>query len=206
MATEKQIAANKANAKLSQGPTSEEGLLAAAINNFRHGLAVKTNTNFGMLHDENPEKFKELLANLTQEHVPTTETETLLVRHMAEHEWLRARALRFQADCLRDGLINVDEKKFALFLRYATTHQRAFKEAINQLINLRKQKQNQEIGFESQALKQAAEIRAVEAQNLRREAFQFKKEILERKHQAQERRNSAVKTPRAEPVGQEMAA
>ena len=206
MATEKQINANRANAKLSQGPTSEDGQLRAALNNFRHGLAVKTNEHFGILYDENQEKFDELLATLNAEYAPTNETETILVRHMAQHDWLRARALRYQSDLLFVGLKDLEEKKFALFLRYETTHEKAFHKAHNELQNLRKQEQNREIGFESQQLKQAAENRAVEAQILRREQFNFKKEAFERRQQAQEQRNVAVKTPPEPSVGREMAA
>ncbi len=56
-----------------------------------------------------------------------------------------------------------------------------------------------EIGIESQRLKQAAEIRAVESQNLRREQFEFKKEV----YQA---RKVAVKAPVVPSGGLKMAA
>ncbi len=199
MATEKQIRANQANAKLSHGPVTEAGRIAAEINAFRHGLAVKTNLHFGMLHDEKQEVFDELLANLNQQLAPANETETILVRHMAQHEWLRARALRLQAECVGGGVDNLDSTKFALFMRYGTTHERAFHQSLNQLQSLRKQERNMEIGIESQRLKQAAEIRSIESQNLRREQFEFKKEV----YQA---RKVAVKAPVAPPLGREMAA
>ena len=206
MATEKQINANRENAKLSQGPTSEAGLADAALNNFRHGLAVTTNEHFGILYNENKEKFDELLANLNTQYAPANETETILVRHMAQHDWLHARALRLQADCILEGPKDFQEKRFALFLRYGTTHRRAFYDALNQLLNLRKQEQNNEIGFESRRLKQAAETRAVEAQNLRREQFSFKKEVFESRQQAQQRRNVAVQTPPHPSIGLQQAA
>ncbi len=206
MATEKQIAANQANAKLSQGPVTDAGKIAAQINAFRHGLAVKTNLHFGMLYDENQEVFDELLANLNKDHAPTNETERLLVLHMAQHEWLRARALRLQADCVQHGEKSVEADKFALFMRYGTTHERGFHKSLNELQSLRKQERNMEIGIESQRLKQAVEIRAVESQNLRREQFEFKKEVFQTKQQAQARRNSAVQTPPSPSVGQKMVA
>jgi hypothetical protein len=199
MATEKQIAANQANAKLSHGPVTEAGRIAAELNAFRHGLAVKTHEHFGMLYDEKQEVFDELLSNLNKDHAPTNETESLLVRHMAQHEWLRARALRLQADCVQHGVKSVEADKFALFMRYQTTHERAFHASLNQLQSLRKQERNMEIGIESQRLKQAAEIRAVESQNLRREQFEFKKEV----YQA---RKVAVKAPVVPSGGLKMAA
>ena len=78
--------------------------------------------------------------------------------------------------------------------------------SLRELQNLRKQEQNREIGFESQRCKQAAEVRAVETQNLRREQFNFKKEVFERRQQAQERRNFALKTPPQPSVGLQQAA
>ena len=192
MATEKQIAANQRNAKLSHGPTTEAGLLASQINNFRHGLAVKTHENFGLLYDENPEKFDELLNSLRQEHNPTTETEGLLVRRMAEYEWLRARALRFQADCLMLGEKSLDTAKLALFIRYQTTHERAFYKALNELQSLREQKRNTEIGIESQQLKQSACVRAAEALNLKKDAFNLKKEEFEFKKETLQTKKAAL--------------
>jgi len=206
MATEKQKAANKANAQHSTGPTSEAGSIESALNNWRHGMAVKTHEHFGFLMEENPEKFRELLDQLCKEHNPTSETESILVRHMAESEWLRGRALRFQADCMMYGFKNVEPTKLALFIRYESTHERAFHKALNELQNLRKQKQNSEIGFESHKLKQAAEIRASEALNLKKEEFFLKKELVQIKKEEHERRNPSSTTPAVTDPGLEMAA
>ena len=107
---------------------------------------------------------------------------------MAQSEWLRARALRLQADCVRDGLANEDVPKLGVLIRYQTTHERAFHRSLKELQNLRKERRNTEIGFESQKLKQAAEVRAVEAlklkrnaQDLQREALEFKKMLIQTK-------------------------
>jgi hypothetical protein len=213
MATEKQKAANKENAQHSTGPTSEAGSIQAALNNYRHGLATYTHEHFGYMSDENPEKFAELLNQLCHEHIPTGETEYILVRHMAESEWLRGRALRFQAECMIHGFKSVETAKLALFIRYETTHQRAFYKALNELQNLRKQKQNSEIGFESQNLKKAAESRASEALNLKKEEFLLKKETVQWRMQAQKGQNSPSPTvapagidPDVSAGGQQMAA
>ena len=205
MATEKQILANQENSKLSTGPTSEAGVQASSQNNFRHGLAPRHHEVFTFMKDEEPAKFGELVRNLIKEHSPQGETQKILVRRMAESEWLRARAVRLQTDCFTD-YDNLNEKRLALFIRYETTHERAFYRALKELQTLRKEKRNIEIGFESQKLKQAAEIRAVEAlqlkrnaQDLQREALEFKKTIIQTKKGA----TQAVETG---PVGQEMAA
>jgi hypothetical protein len=207
MATEKQTAANRENAQHSTGPTSQAGIETSSwVNALRHGLAVKDHERFGILYDENSDKFNELHARLTQEHAPTTETEVILVRHMAQSEWLRARALRLQADCVQDGLAKEDVAKLGVLIRYQTTHERAFHRSLKELQSLRKERRNLEIGFESQKLKQAAEVRASEgmnlkkqAQNLKREEFEFKKTVIRTKKGA----TQAVETG---PITQEMAA
>ena len=189
MATAKQTAANRKNAQHSTGPTSQEGLEASSwVNAWRHGLAVKDHERFSLLKDENREKFDELQQRLNDEHLPTSETEVLLVRHMAQSEWLRARALRLQNDLLEDAGKNIDPAKLAIFIRYQTTHERNFHRSLKELLTLRQQRRNIEIGFESQKLKQAAEGRAEEglnlkkeAQNLKREEFEFKKTITRTK-------------------------
>jgi len=206
MATEKQKAANKANAQHSTGPTSEAGLYTAALNAFRHGMGANTHKNFGFLCNESSEKFDELLNSLCQEHKPNGETESILVRHMAESEWLRARALRFQSECTDNVARNIDTNRLAVFIRYQNTHERAFYKALNELHNLRKQKQNSEIGFESHSLKKAADNRASEALNLKKEEFQLKREVVQMKREAQEQRNPPSTTPAVTDPGLEMAA
>ena len=189
MATDKQTAANRKNAQHSTGPTSQEGLdLSARIAALRHGLAVKDHERFSLLMDENREKFDELQQRLNDEYSPTSETEILLVRHMAQSEWLRARALRLQNDLLEDAGKNVDPAKLAIFIRYQTTHERNFHRSVKELLTLRQQRRNIEIGFESQKLKQAAEVRASEGMNLKKEAqmlkreeFEFKKTVIQTK-------------------------
>jgi hypothetical protein len=57
---------------------------------------------------------------------------------MAQSEWLRARALRLQADCVRDGLANEDVPKLGVLIRYQTTHERAFHRSLKELQNPRK--------------------------------------------------------------------
>ena len=185
MATDKQIAANQENAKKSTGPSTPEALAAIALNNFRHGLATKDHESFGFLANEDPKRFEDLVNLLSHEHKPESETEFILIRHMAEAEWLRARAQRFQTDCLRQGPFSKEADKLPLYIRYATTHERAFYKALKELQSLRQQKVNTQIGIESQQLKTAAAGRASElvnlkkeAQILKREEFIFKKEVF----------------------------
>jgi hypothetical protein len=98
-----------------------------------------------MLPGESREDFDELCQSLRSEHRPETTTEVLLVESMAQHYWLKQRALRLQSLCLNDN-----EKSLALYLRYQATHERAFYKALDTLVKLRADKRKAEIGFESQ--------------------------------------------------------
>ena len=205
MATEKQILANQQNAQLYTGTTSEAGVQASSQNNFRHGLAPRHHEVFTFLQDEDPNKFGELVRNLIKEHAPQGETQKILVRRMAESEWLRARAVRLQTDCFTD-YDNLNEKRLSLFIRYETTHERAFYRALKELQTLRKEKRNTEIGFESQKLKQAAETRASEALKLKKDAQDLQREALEFKKMVIQMKKEVHPTVETGPGDQEMAA
>ncbi len=147
MSTAAQIAANQANSQLSTGPKTETGKAAAARNNFRHGLAPSS--EFWVLPSEMQSDFDRLLDGFRDEHRPTTPTEEALVQALAEHQWLRHRALRLEESCFdfTTGQV-IDAQKLSLYLRYQTTHERAFHKALNDLLKLRAEKRKEEIGFE----------------------------------------------------------
>jgi hypothetical protein len=148
MPTESQIAANQANAQLSTGPKTEEGKAASSHNRASHGLSYVT-THFFLLPFERSHEYENLLMDLRNEHSPMTRTEDTLVERMAQHHWLRCRAEFFESRCF-DEAGNVDEKRLALFLRYRTSHERAYHKCFNELLKLRAERRKVEIGFESQ--------------------------------------------------------
>jgi len=204
MATQAQIAANRENAKHSQGATSDEGRAISSRNNFKHGLCP-TDQSFAVLPSEDPDAFAELVLGLRHHYEPQNPVESILVRRLAESEWLRARAVRFQTNCIENDAMAL-ASAIALFLRYQTTHERAFYKALNELQKLRQQTAKAEIGFESQKLKQPAEIRAVESLNLRKEAFQFKNQMEESRKSTSPAPVLRKTTPEIDPGGLEMAA
>ncbi len=129
---------NRQNAQLSTGPRTKTGKLASSRNAIKHGLA----SGQLLIPGEDPAAFDALLHDFLEEHQPATPTEQLLVKEMAQSHWFTQRALRLQNQCFTvDG---VNEKQLALFLRYQTTHERAFYKALNTLLKLKK------IGFVSQ--------------------------------------------------------
>ena len=158
------------------------------------------------LEDENIEKFNVMLASLNAEYQPQTETERVLVRHLAEHDWLRARALRLQNSCIPTDQHMMATEHFALYLRYQTTHERAFYKALNELQKLRNERKKEQIGFESQKRAQAAEIRAEKTLTLRIQEFQIKKLRFERSAKPQQTRTAPVPQAASSPDDLKMAA
>jgi hypothetical protein len=134
---------NRANSQNSTGPRTPEGKLASSRNSFKHGLASAQL----IIPGEDPAAFDALLTDLLAEHQPANPTEQLLVLEMAQSYWLTQRAIRFQNQCFAPEGVN--EKRLALFLRYQTTHDRAFHKALNTLIRLKKDRAR---GFVSQQL------------------------------------------------------
>jgi hypothetical protein len=126
-----QIAANRENATHSTGPHT-----------------------FRVLACENQAQYDALLNALVEEQSPQGTTETLLVTSMAQHRWLLDRANRLQETCFNQETSQItDQKLFTLYLRYATTHERAFHKCLNDLLKLRNHKTNQQNGFESEKRK-----------------------------------------------------
>ncbi len=149
------LEANRANAQLSTGPRTEEGKAISSRNNFRHGFTGV----FCILPDEDDAAFRKLLAGLEAEHDPATPTESLLVGDMARHYWLTQRAIRLQEECFAAGSLDDSkiEKKLALYIRYQTTNQRAFHRCLGDLLKLRRARQSEQRGFESQQRRKASD-------------------------------------------------
>ncbi len=181
MSTSAQIAANQANSQHSCGPKTAEGKAISSKNNLRHGLTGP----FVVLGWENQEDFRKLKNELLTEHQPATLTEELLVRDMAQSHWLRRRAVKLQDMCFRPDVPLADQpKELALYLRYQTTHDRAFYKALNELQKLRAEKRKQENGFVSQGRKTAEEARRKlndqrkEAQEKRRDNEEIRRQEM----------------------------
>ena len=201
MATPSQLVANLANSQKSTGPVTTEGKQASSKNRTTHGLCYH-NASFFLTDDESEEHYQALLAKLRAEHQPQTETEKIIVRRMTQHEWLRARALRFQHCCLFEDQHIPAKEHFALYVRYETTHERGFFKCLNELQKLRAERRNARIGFESHKLKQAAEERASQAQELKKQALEMQEEVHQMK---KERHQVAVARSNGRPSREKAA-
>jgi hypothetical protein len=87
MSTEAQRAANKDNARLSTGPTTQEGKAISSQNRRKFGLTGR----FTVLPWEDQEDFNLLVTRLRAEHQPNIAFETDLIEKMAQHFWLAQR-------------------------------------------------------------------------------------------------------------------
>jgi hypothetical protein len=174
MSTEAQRAANQANAQHSTGPKTAEGKAAMSQNNFRHGLSGR----FQVLPWEPQCEYDSLFAALRLQHKPETCFEVSLVEKMAQHYWLSRRALSLQETCFNPELpVCEQEKQLALYLRYQTTHERAFQRCADEVRKLTNEKRKAEIGFVSQERKRKQEERK-EAEEARRQAAENRKQEL----------------------------
>ena len=179
MSTEAQINANRANAEHSSGPKSEEGKEASSRNRTSHGLCTY-NEIFFILPHESTEAYSLLRATLLHEHRPENETERLLVDRMAQHHWLRSRAEAFESGCFKeDGTL--DDKRLALFMRYRTSHERAFHKCLNELLKLRAEKRKEQIGFESQKREKEEQTRKQEKHEMAKERHKWEVLLTEAK-------------------------
>ncbi len=164
-----QLAANRANALKSSGPRSEAGLAISSQNRTTHGL-TRHNGVFRLLTTEEPEKFAALKTDLELEHHPETETESILVNNMAESTWLSQRAAKLiDTTANPDSGAIIDGKMFNLYMRYQTTHTRAFHKSLNDLLKLRKETRTTQNGFDAQN-------RAEEELRIKSEKHEMKKQ------------------------------
>ena len=115
----------------STGPRSIAGKVRASQNARKHGLSCLT-SSFMLLDDENEQEWIALRGDLQEEFQPASRTEHILVNDMAQSHWLTQRAINLQTNSIDDP------KAFALFLRYQTTHHRAYYRALKQLLALQK--------------------------------------------------------------------
>ena len=186
-------AANQANAQLSTGPKSEEGKAIVSQNNFRHGLSGA----FQVLASESQQDFDALAGKLSAEHNPVNPLEAELVEEMARHLWLARRAVSLQEKCFdANGEVpEPNQKQFALYLRYQTTHERAFHKFTEELRKLRNEKRKIEIGFESQKRNKAEDARKEAVETRRQELHKWAALLAQAEYEHQELLNVGVETP-----------
>ena len=92
---------------------------------------------------------------------------------MAQHYWLAQRALNLQQFCFSESGACENDQQLALYLRYQTTHDRAFHKCLNDLLKLRAEKRKEQIGFVSQQHKEADQARRQARENRQQERHKW---------------------------------
>jgi hypothetical protein len=160
MATERQIQANRANAKRSTGPVTEAGKQASSQNARRHGQL----SSCVVLKAESTPLFDELMDSLLAEFQPQTANETALVETMAVSRWKLSRNWIMHTALLEVETVKQDpsagnepvltalafkslaDSSHSLHLlhRYEVSLDRQYSRALNNLLKSRAAARNQE--------------------------------------------------------------
>ncbi len=122
MASEKQIAANRENAKHCTGPRSEAGKARSSQNAFKTGIDAKSE----VMACENPGEHDELIASFRTFYMPLTPEESSFVDALIRHEWLSRRYICVEAACWDQSMIDMDTRALGrVFVQHSQTLTRA---------------------------------------------------------------------------------
>lgn len=100
MATEKQIEANRRNAKKSTGPKTEEGKAVASQNSLTHGLTVSRVSKRILIADEDREGFEAFREDMLSEYSPVGPMEYVLTERIIGLAWRLRRSERMQTEAI----------------------------------------------------------------------------------------------------------
>ena len=117
MTTNKQLLANKENAKKSTGPRTPAGKARSRLNSRKHGLTAKTLIIVGECADD----FEQLRADLVDEHDPQSALECELVERLAGILWRLRRVPFFEAAILSARHVEVRDRQFLNYLALRET-------------------------------------------------------------------------------------
>ncbi|MFN7995858.1 MAG: hypothetical protein U0Q18_19760 [Bryobacteraceae bacterium] len=134
MATEKQIAANRRNARKSTGPRTEEGKARCKMNALRHGLRADT----AVLPYENQEEYDALKAALQSEWNPQTATERILLDQMLVSQWKLQRNETIEHSIITAGKTSKMKRDLDQIWRHTSRLERSFSRAMQELTRLQK--------------------------------------------------------------------
>jgi hypothetical protein len=162
MTTQRQLEANKQNAKFSTGPITEEGKACVAQNALKHGLFSK----HVLIKGEVRKDFEELRTEFYQQFQPRGFLENLLVERACITTWRLARTVQLESlfinsvidkpyvDGISEILNGPDGEKLMLLSRYETTLEKFLLRALEELRVLRSERTmsrvtNGKVGFDS---------------------------------------------------------
>jgi hypothetical protein len=138
MSSEKQIAANRANARHSTGPNTSAGKGRSRRNAWKHGLTAEK----VVIPGEDVQQLNAIRRELWEEYQPLPGMESLLVERLAHYEWRMRRALALEAALLEEvpscpGRLGYsDGAALATLLRYEMAMANASRSTLHQLLFL----------------------------------------------------------------------
>jgi hypothetical protein len=170
----KKLEANRRNAQLSTGPTTEEGKSWSRRNALKHGILASALLITEGEGSEDPAEFEELLGSLHHDLAPVGALEEMLLEKVAVCLWRNKRALKCEAGLVRreiagparqlDDLVQLSASgakpehaaitdhlslplgpKLDRILRYEATIQRQMAYAINQLERLQRTRKGENV-------------------------------------------------------------
>ncbi len=146
MATQKQIEANRRNARRSTGPRTAEGKSISKLNALRTGICAETE----VLPDEDPAELAALAAEYDDFYKPSSPAERCCVAALVSADWLLRRFRRIEADLWDYESLDYEGKRRRTGLTYlrckeplsrlqrrADSADRAFHRALQRLDKLR---------------------------------------------------------------------
>jgi hypothetical protein len=146
----------------SSGPCTTAGKAISSQNALKHGLA----SGRIIIKGEDPAEYQAALDGFLEDLNPEGEIETALAHEIANAQWFKARALRFQAAAFNtytpDGQ-HVLPPDLPVLIRYQTASERAFYRALKTLQELQKTRKSAPRQFVSQKPVQSSEEQAEEA-------------------------------------------
>ncbi len=102
MASQKQIKANRENAKKSTGPRTNSGKTRTAKNALKHGLLAQD----AVLPGEDPAEFDQHITSFEDTYLPRNRVEKEIVRQIADSSWRMQRLSRIETAVIAAGIDN----------------------------------------------------------------------------------------------------
>ena len=137
--SDKQHAANRANAKQSCGPKTPEGKDTSRRNALNWGFRARVL----LMEPEDPAEYLHLWCQFLDEWQPQAQTELLQLEQMATSQWLLARtALRETQVCALGLGMKSELEMLEMVARQRSRLERSFSSALRDLIQLQKFRQS----------------------------------------------------------------
>jgi hypothetical protein len=140
MASQKQLLANRLNAKKSTGPSSVEGKARSSMNALKTGIDARSQTIPG----EPISQLEDLTDDYYKRFCPTTPEQRMLVDTLVDSEWLLRRFRRVEGQMWENPIFEItfakafreDSDHFARLQRRIDSTQRNYRNALHELQRL----------------------------------------------------------------------